>query len=315
MAALSTTPSIPSPSSFEPIRYSEDELSAIREVRTLLLSKGIAESRIGLCTLAVATINTKLRVEETAKKYMKWLEALETFQIEGLGGNDGALWNPAVAPMLRSYAPCGKDKDGRSIFWIRGGSIQPEEEKASILCGAMYFLAIHGDNRSLHEGITFVIDVARQPAKKVGNEAKLQKVWQSFPLRPQRIFIAGASMVKRVFINGLLKVAWFFTKQKILDRILFADMAEVLAEVPLESAPSYVGGGGGRGGGAGDGGAHDGAALASSPEDPKEKPSGGGVGEGGLLSLTTGDPELDRETRELAAWVKQRLEQFPIPEL
>ena len=48
------------------------------------------------------------------------------------------------------------------------------------------------------------------------------------------------------FINGLLRVAAFFTKQKILDRILFAEMSEVLAEVPLESVQRSLGGRGGR---------------------------------------------------------------------
>ena len=65
MAALSS-----SSSSFIPISYTPEELNAMREVKSLLLSKGVDESRIGHCTLAVAVINTKLRVEEAATKYM-----------------------------------------------------------------------------------------------------------------------------------------------------------------------------------------------------------------------------------------------------
>ena len=73
MAAIEGSTAGPEPG-FEPIVYSPEELTAMREVKALLLSKhGIAESRIGLCALAVATINTKLRVEETASKYAKWL--------------------------------------------------------------------------------------------------------------------------------------------------------------------------------------------------------------------------------------------------
>ena len=52
-------------------------------------------------------------------------------------------------------------------------------------------------------------------------------------------------MMKRVLINGLLKVASFFTKQKILDRIRFATLDEVLSEIPLASTPDYIGGKGG----------------------------------------------------------------------
>jgi hypothetical protein len=106
---------------------------------------------------------------------------------------------------------------------------------------------------------------------------------QAFPLRPQRIFIAGASMLKRVFINGLIKFAryietqeevqWWkregasgvsgkkppptlpshlskknnhqislFVKAKVLGRIEFAELDRVLSEVPIQSAPAYVGG-------------------------------------------------------------------------
>jgi hypothetical protein len=109
----------------------------------------------------------------------------------------------------------------------------------------MFFMAIHADNVSMHEGISFVIDVTNQHNRRIGNEQKMQNTWQSFPLRPQRIFITGAGLIKRTIINGLLKVASFFTKQKILERIRFATLGEVLAEIPLDSAPAYVGGKGG----------------------------------------------------------------------
>ena len=267
-------------SSFTPIIYDQEELAAIKETKSLLLSKGVAESRIGLITLAVTTINNKLRVEETARKYMKWLEALESFGIEGLG-NDESLWDPKLVPLLRSYAPCGQDSQGRAIFWIKGGSVQPDEEEASVRAGIMYFLAVHADNVSLHVGITFVIDVTQQPAKKVGNESKLQRTWQSFPLRPQRIFITGAGVVKRIFINGLLKVAAFFTKQKILDRIHFTEMKEVLAQMPPTSAPAYV----------------------------REETNGD---EG---TTRTTEEENKRDVAELAIWVRKRLEAFPIPQI
>ena len=51
------------------IIYSEEELNAMREVRTKLLEEhGIEASRVGSTFLAVATINCKLRVDETTSK-------------------------------------------------------------------------------------------------------------------------------------------------------------------------------------------------------------------------------------------------------
>ena len=51
------------------IIYSEEELNAMREVRAKLLEEhDIDASRVGSTFLAVATINCKLRVDETTSK-------------------------------------------------------------------------------------------------------------------------------------------------------------------------------------------------------------------------------------------------------
>lgn len=247
---------------YERIQYSEEELVAMRAVKAELISRGLDEAKIGLRALAVTTINSKLRIQEAADKHMKWLEGLRNFGIDCVDEN---IWKDEASRMLRSYAPSGVDSKGRSIFWIKGGVIQIEEEKLSMFAGVMYFMAIHGDNVSLREGISFIIDV-RNSDNKVGNEKRLQSSYQAFPLRPQRILIFGAGKVKRVFINGLITVASFFTKKKILDRIRFVSIEDVLAEVPNASVPVYVGG------------------------------QGGGI-------------------QDLAVWVKQRLDAFPVPAL
>jgi len=142
-------------------------------------------------------------------------------------------------------------------------------ERSSVRAGVMYFAAIHADDTSLHEGINFVIDVGNQTNEKVGNEKKLQvrrragwgaatliayhlalqlttspsppqqKTWQSFPLRPQRILISGAGLVKRIFINGLVRFASLFSKAKVLERIRFVTMAQVIEEFGPEAVPKY----------------------------------------------------------------------------
>jgi len=239
MAGLEATAA----SAFQPIVYSAEELDSIRATKAELVKRGVPEDSIGLKGLALTVVNSKCRVDEAADKYVKWTTSVAKF---GVASIDDALWKEDCAHMLRSYAPCGVDREGRSIFWIKGDTpVQIDEESASVKAGLMYFMAIHADNVSFHEGISFVIDVAQQPSAKVGNEQKMQNTWQAFPLRPQRIFISGAGQIKRLFINTILKVASFFMKQKILDRIRFATLDEVLAEVPLSGAPVYVGGKGG----------------------------------------------------------------------
>ena len=91
--------------------------------------------------------------------------------------------------------------------------------------------------------MTFVLDTHDNDMQKNhGNENKMQKIWQSMPLRPQRIFIVGANMIKRVLINAVLTIGQLFTKEKILQRIRFADMDEVKREIDLSQMPIAYGG-------------------------------------------------------------------------
>ena len=60
------------------IVYSKNELDAIRAVRALLKKQGIDPNRIGAKTLALTTIVSKLRVDEAAEKYTKYLEGIQS---------------------------------------------------------------------------------------------------------------------------------------------------------------------------------------------------------------------------------------------
>ncbi|KAL3935296.1 MAG: hypothetical protein SGBAC_009167 [Bacillariaceae sp.] len=231
--------------------YSDDEMIAIQAVYDKLTKQEEMEgSKIGLRALALTTIVSKLRVDEASEKYSKFLKALETVDIDGIAFSDtevdAYMKKPQVATQLGAYAVCGKDNEGRSIFWIKGKEILPGDETPACQAGILYWLAIHADEKSLQEGITFCIDTSsRTSMSKHGNEKKLQKINQSYPLRPQSIMIAGASAVMRVAINGLLKVASLFTKQKILQRIKFVTIPQALESIPKESSPKYLGGDGG----------------------------------------------------------------------
>lgn len=236
-----------------PVQYSSEEIKTIKEVyENLTKEKNIESTRIGLRSLALVTIVSKLRVDEASDKYVKLLAALEDCNLDSLQATDTKVEelfkDKDVLEMLKSYSSCGRDYENRSIFWIMGNSkgFAPEMEKAYCLGGLLYWLAIHADDISIHEGVTFIIDTSNSSFdRKYGNEKKLQKLNQAFPMRPQTIKLAGASKVKRVLINGLIRVASLFTKQKILDRIKFVSIEEAVNSIPKESAPRYLGGGGG----------------------------------------------------------------------
>lgn len=305
------------------IVYTEEELEAMRRVKRLLMGLenddddddddenenktklswtssrkknkyNVDESKIGNgIFLAMTTINCKLRVDEAAKKFQKLLDIMEECGVpEGFGvsplkgdekendeedettisTNDNGLWIEEAAYQLSSYAPTGPNYDGASTIWIRGNvsRVSIDEERHHTLAGTMFILACHADSVSLRQGVTFVIDTTIDKSSlgpKVGNEGKLQKLYQSYPLRPQQILIAGTNMITRVIVNTAIQVASLFTKQKVLDRIEFITLEQAKTKIPLSSVPVYLG------------------------------------GEGGGNGTVIND------------WVKQRLEQFPIPEL
>eukprot|EP00520_Triparma_pacifica_P004688 CAMPEP_0118639974 /NCGR_PEP_ID=MMETSP0785-20121206/4509_1 /TAXON_ID=91992 /ORGANISM="Bolidomonas pacifica, Strain CCMP 1866" /LENGTH=258 /DNA_ID=CAMNT_0006531337 /DNA_START=84 /DNA_END=857 /DNA_ORIENTATION=+ len=219
------------------------ELEAIKEVRDQLLKSGIHEASIDPRMLTLTTINQKLRVEDAVKKYKKFVEALAIFDISDF---EADVWrgledfDSTICPLLESYSVC-RTHNKRSVFWINGGTpVTLDKERDAVRAGIMYFAAIHADEHSLREGISFVIDVGNQTSTRVGNEKKMQSMWQSFPLRPQRILISGASLVKRIFINGLVRFAALFSKAKVLDRIRFVTMEEVIKELSPEVVPRYA---------------------------------------------------------------------------
>jgi len=232
------------PESFdeEPIVYTDEELEAMRQVRTTLLEEhGIEESRISPIFLAIATINGKLKVQETASKLEKLLRIMEDLQCGD--GIPQQAWQPDAAHELQPYPPCGKDFNGASTFWIAGGKKVPkEQERHHVHAAIMNFLAIHADPISLRQGVTFCIDVSKAPkGPNMGNEKTLQKFYQAFPQRPQSILIAGTNPFTRVLVNASIKLASLFTKQKVLDRIQFVSVEQAVAKVPLLSAPVYAG--------------------------------------------------------------------------
>ena len=86
------------------------------------------------------------------------------------------------------------------------------------------------------------IDTSNAPRRKVGNEKKLQVVWQNFPVRPQHIFILGTSFATRIAVNALIAFASLFAKNKVISRIQFSDVDAVGRLVGRENLPALHGG-------------------------------------------------------------------------
>lgn len=239
----------------EAIVYTDEELQAIKEAKNLLLSssfctkhkrsKQCQESEISLRHLAITTIISKNRPEEAAIKYLQWIDVLEPWGIESL--QDTQLTSPPKESnvYLQSYALAGKDVRSTQIFWIDGKHPIPndlQQETYSIYAGIRYHMAIHADATTLRNGITFVI-VSQKPDVKMGNEKRLQKTHNAYPLRPQNIFIVGASKAVRLSVNALLKLGSLVSNSKILKRIKFVNLENVLSEnggtVLKESLPKH----------------------------------------------------------------------------
>ena len=126
-------------------------------------------------------------------------------------------------------------------MFIAGEGIQIADEALSVRTGILWYLAVHSDIQTLRDGVTFIIDQSAA-AKPVGNERKLQQTWSSLPLRPKHFFIVGAPLWKRVFINTLLAFAKLFTSAKVLGRIRFCSVEEVVDAVDLAQLPENFGG-------------------------------------------------------------------------
>ncbi len=241
------------------ISLTDEELEAMRLVQARLREHhGILdiESRLHSSFLAVATINCKLRVEETATKIVKLLDLMTK-----LGCPDGVCdevvdtwWRSdpiTKREFLRHYPPVGNDDRGCKISWIRGSGVVPkEQERPHVHACLMQYLSVHSDANTLRNGTSLVIDLSERNGKesKVGNERILQSFYQAIPQRPQIILIVGTSLVTRTIVNASIKLASLFLKEKILSRIHFVTIEEARNMFPKGSAPVCAGGDGDGGG-------------------------------------------------------------------
>ena len=250
-----------------PIQYTDEELDAMKQVKELLTSHNekqvddktmIDYERVGWKYIAMTTIISKNRPEEAFDKIQKFLLALKQVELtaadaisdEELSGDDETLFQKLQEYFI-PYHTCGVDEYGRDSMWICGNDrvyITLEEQQKNVKAGILYHMAIHSNPNTLRHGLAnFVIDITDKPtnassAAAAAAESKLQKINQSFPLRPQAILIVGATGIKRILVNALIKVASIFTKIKILQRIKFTSIEEAIELFPNNAQPLQYGG-------------------------------------------------------------------------
>jgi hypothetical protein len=244
----------------ERIVYTKSELDAIRKAYTLLQDTdfcrknkretALSEKEISRRHLAITVIVSKCRPDEAASKYLEWLRGLSAWGIEEF--NEEQLINPPKRSdsYLQFYKVAGKDIHGTRIFWIDGEKRVPndlEEEKMAVYADLRYHMAVHACANTARNGLTLVIDGSNKSNEKTGNEKRLQKSHNGYPLRPQHIFIVGASKVVRVSINTVLKLTTIVSKAKILKRIKFVTLDQIVdtkngGTIPSESLPCHLNG-------------------------------------------------------------------------
>lgn len=234
--------------------FTEEEISAMIATKKCLLAEphNVPVNKISNRELVLAVMASKLQPEQAAEKYQKWLKGLLVFGLDSFDdvwkdiSKDGQSgdWTTLERLMKSAYMTCGPDIAGRSVLWIiaRGG-IPAEDEVTAIRASIIYTTAVHADLHSLRSGITFIMDTSLDDQQdKIGNKSKMQKFWQSIPLRPQKIMIMGAGYIKRFLINAAIKLASLVSKEKILKRIRFVELDDVKRLIPETSLPVYVGG-------------------------------------------------------------------------
>jgi hypothetical protein len=244
----------------ERIVYTKSELDAIRKAYTLLQDTdfckknkrkiALSEKEISKRHLAITVIILKCRPDEAAAKYLEWLQGFSTWGIEEF--NEEQLINPPKRSdtYLQSYKVAGKDTNGTSIFWIDAGKKIPndsEEEKMSAYAGIRYHMAVHACANTVRNGLTFVVDTTNASKEKTGNEKRMQKSHNGYPLRPQHIFVVGCSKVVRVSVNSILKVTSLVSKAKVLKRVKFVTLDQLVdtknvGTIPSESLPCHLNG-------------------------------------------------------------------------
>lgn len=220
--------------------WTEEEKAACLAVREKLIKeKNLSPKQVGEIELVTIVMNSKCRVDEAVQKFMTYHENL--LGEYGLGD----VWSDkeTLHNQWHRLAVCGCDEGGRSVMWVHGGGTPVEEEAACMRSCCWYFFAVHADRHTLRNGISLVINSANRPKKQIGNEKKLQVAWQNFPTRAQGIYILGTNMVTRVVVNALIAFASLFAKNKVIARIMFAEVKDLEKKWGgVESLPEMHGG-------------------------------------------------------------------------
>lgn len=233
-----------------PVQYTLEEIKSMKEVyKNLTEQQSIDPKRIGLRALALITIISKSNVPLASDKYVKLLNALQICGVDSLRLSDNEVDNlmndKNIVDFIDTFSLCGQDHEDRSILWIkyRNQRFPPETERAYCISRILYWLASHADNKTIHEGVTTIVDLSgeKQPhGYGYGDEHKIKKLHQAFPMRPQTVKLAGARYLIQILLNFVIMVVFAITRSNALKRIKFITLDEAIKSTPIENAPGYI---------------------------------------------------------------------------
>ena len=213
-----------------------------------------AEPRVARTILA----NSKECVEDARRSYRKWVRMLSSYGFsdiaEVLGPTattmpDGAWTDaPDWAELRADVAshgflhPAGTDHHGRQVLWEHGVMRCPKgREKAFWRAVTLFWLAVHTDPKTLRDGVVVVHTVGADDGRLLARNRALIASACAFPLRPQKILVAGLGPAGVALARRFIKVVFLVTRAKMLERIVFVPWKELWEHMPHASIPTLRG--------------------------------------------------------------------------
>jgi len=236
-----------------PVVYTLEEVKTIKAVyNKLTTEKDIDPSRIGLRALALVSIISNSHVDDASAKYVEMLEALKIYSIESLAFTDTKeieelMQDDDVQGIINNISWCGQDHEKRNIVWInKNECLPPNMERAYCIGKLLQWFAIHADKKTIHEGVTTIVDLSRhKKAASYGNEDKVKKLYHAFPMRSKSVKLAGTSFFIQIMLNFIIMIVSFVTRMNTRERIRFVTLEDAVMSIPKKSAPKDMNGGAG----------------------------------------------------------------------
>ena len=230
--------------------FTKEERLAVETLETNLRQQ-LGDAWVERRVVIVVSFANKLSVPRATEVYCRWVEMLRTYgslkSVQDLLGNEcedlraHLVANPRFHDFLM---PAGKDFDGRQVMWEHGiMSVAKGQQQAILRLVTLLWLAVHADLHTLRDGVTIVHTVAANDGKTLMRRMTRSTIAAmcTFPLRPQKILVAGLGKNGTVFARQIVSVIYHVTRTKLLERLQFVNWETLWQHVPHESIPTYKG--------------------------------------------------------------------------